>query len=636
LVEAHPTNGNRHAKSGQRVGWRWGVWLALAFACAAGLRNYRVDNDLGDWVPRLRARGPVKSYVVVGFERGTIDDRSLAERLCSLSVVAFCVSEHTFESGGRLMGMTPDAFVTSLDGTYAGVFLFPQADVDDARFVGAIRAAIEGTLGGRSEDVNLAGPAVFHMALNDASQRRLPQIMVLILLVGGVLMWAVTGSAATACAAMAAITLSQIVLVGALSWLRVPMDVSVSMVPPLMMGFGFSYAAHRALRTDVGGVLALCVVTTALGFGMFIFADAPPVRTFAVTSVVGLAGVWLAVMTLVPGPHPRGDCTAAPAESPRLQRIIRWTLARDPRVVAGIATVLTLLAAGSVRYQRVETNPLNYFSPDERVVRDFTILNERLTGMLSSQWSVSGDATPAPLLSHVQSVRKIIDMTPIFADGRRHFWCLADNDALGELIRLDGALRNWAREAQADIKWEGVAAQLGEISRIIEKIAVVSLPAMGLVAAVAVGWLSRSVVFGMISLWVNLLPVGVLMLIAAVMRWTLDLPSLMIGAVAVGMAIDDTLHIVSEQRQTGSVARAVVVCLRPCAGSSVVTAACFLCFAISTFGPTRQFGILLALASLAALLADLVLLPALCALVKRGDRTEKRGAAKGEEAAGYS
>ena len=273
----------------------------------------------------------------------------------------------------------------------------------------------------------------------------------------------------------------------------------------------------------------------------------------------------------------------------------------------------------SVTYLRFETNPLDYFLPAERLVVDFTTLNERLTGMLSVEWSVDGNADPTRPISCTPGVRKIVDITPIIGDGRRHLWCLADNYALPSLIGLDKSLHDWAREAQVDIEWRGVAAQLGEVSRILARVAVVSLPTMGLVAAMVVGFLCRSVVLGLISVWVSLLPVGALMLIAVAMHWALDLPSLMIGAIAVGMAIDDTLHIASTCRRKSSAAHAVAECFRPCAGGSVVTAACLLCFVISEFAPIRQFGVLLAVAALFAVLADLLLLPAVLKMLMRRD-----------------
>ncbi len=603
---------------------KWAVWLVAAAGCAVGLRNYRIDNDLGRWAPHLRATGPMRSYAVVGFEHEAVDGRALAEALCDLPGVAFCADRDTVKSGGDLIGVTPDEFVIGRDRTYAGIFLFRRAETSDQLFVDEIRRVLKDITGNHETCFSLGGPAVFHIALNQASQQRLPHIMLLILFLGGTLLWWVTGDFRAATAAMAAIALSQVILVGALSWFRVPMDVSLSMVPPLMMSFGFSYAAHRALRDGVIRVLVLCVATTAIGLGTFVFAAVPPIRLFAVAGVLGLATVWLAVITLVPASRRRNDVDRNQARAPNpFLHLVQRTVARRSPLVVGAACVLSLSVVFSIRYLRLETNPLHYFPSAHPLVVDAATLNERLTGMLSVQWSVKGEADPTTLISRAPGVRKIIDFTPMASDGKRHLWCLADNDALPSLMRLNESLRGWAREARVDVQWRGVGAQLGEVSTILAKVAAVSLPAMGFVAAAVVGLLYRSARLGLISLWVNLLPVGALMLIAALLDWALDLPSLMIGAIAVGLAIDDTLHIAAAWRRRSSVSLAMAECLRPCAGSSVVTAACLSCFAISAFAPIRQFGVLLAMAALFALLADLLLLPALLTMSMSGGRASK-------------
>lgn len=56
--------------------------------------------------------------------------------------------------------------------------------------------------------------------------------------------------------------------------------------------------------------------------------------------------------------------------------------------------------------------------------------------------------------------------------------------------------------------------------------------------------------------------------------------------------------------------RAMIECWRPCVGSSLAAAVCFALFTLSYFGPTAQFGTLMALATAFAMLANQLLLPA--------------------------
>ncbi|MCH7871504.1 MAG: MMPL family transporter, partial [Planctomycetes bacterium] len=235
----------------------WLMWGVAAALSGVGLRHYRIDNDFGNWIPELVAVGAVQSYAVVGFERESFDEAEIVAALRALPSVRYCLGLAEVELLERFGGVTPEHLVISDDGTYAGIFVFRRSDGDDDSLVRQIRTA----LAKYDSDLArfaLAGPAVFHVQLNDFSQRRLPVIMLLINLMGGLWMWWITGKPRVAAAAVAAIVVSQIVLLGIVSWQRIPVDMSLSMVPPLIMALGYSYAAHRALRHGITGTLLLC------------------------------------------------------------------------------------------------------------------------------------------------------------------------------------------------------------------------------------------------------------------------------------------------------------------------------------------------------------------------------------------
>jgi len=118
----------------------------------------------------------------------------------------------------------------------------------------------------------------------------------------------------------------------------------------------------------------------------------------------------------------------------------------------------------------------------------------------------------------------------------------------------------------------------------------------------------------------NLLPVvGVL----GLMGWTgipLDIATVMVAAVVLGIAVDDTLHTlgVFRVRQAGStLEEAVVATLRDTGPAYLLTGAILVAgfgvTALSSFAPTSRFGLLAAVAMVLAVVADLLLLPALLA-----------------------
>ncbi|MEE2662552.1 MAG: MMPL family transporter [Myxococcota bacterium] len=145
----------------------------------------------------------------------------------------------------------------------------------------------------------------------------------------------------------------------------------------------------------------------------------------------------------------------------------------------------------------------------------------------------------------------------------------------------------------------------------------VALAALGIFGFVALGL--RSPRLGALAMVPNLVPVlfffGLLGLGAA----PLSLPTSLIGAVALGIAIDDTVHLLVRYRDERIAGcdpeQAVSACLRsvgrPVAITSLMLSAAFGTIALSEFATLREFGVLTAVTMGLCLITDLVLLPAL-------------------------
>ncbi len=558
----------------------------------------------------MAAVGGVESYAVVGFERDAFRETEIAASLRKRSAVSFCLDSAWLRQVGRPDEFTPEDFTISEDGTYVGIYAFRRADHDDDTFVHQIRDE----LGKYDPNLNrfaLAGPAIFHVSLNAFSQQRLPVIMLLINLMGGAWLWWITGKPWAAVTGVAAIMLSQIVLLGIVSWQRIPVDMSLSMVPPLIMALGYSYAAHRALRRGITGTLLLCCSTTAAGIASVGISDLAPLRMFALYGALGMVLVWLAVVTLLPALS-ASDWSHRPRDR-WLEPLLRCNLAaikQHDKAIVLVGVALTTASFVAIPNLRFETNPLGYFPSDVRITRDFSTIDARLTGTLPFQVTVTGEADPSEMLRNTAGVKKILNVTDIVRGDDSTYWGLAQNDAMPDLVAAQQTWRDWAEMNHVQLQWRGVAAQINATGKTLRRVAVITLPAMGLIAVMSVGFLTRSIRMACLAAWVNLLPVCGLVLIAAITRISIGLPSLMIGAIAVGMAIDDTIHLVRAFQQRDGITRGLVRCWRPCVGSTLVVASCLTLFAISPFRPTRQFGILLATTAVFAIAIDMLLLPA--------------------------
>ena len=141
----------------------------------------------------------------------------------------------------------------------------------------------------------------------------------------------------------------------------------------------------------------------------------------------------------------------------------------------------------------------------------------------------------------------------------------------------------------------------------------------------------RSFKAALIALLPNLFPALVVLGMAGFLGFSLDVASLTTASVALGIAVDDTLHFLLWHRETLKRGRnhgseiqsreAVDSTLRYC-GTAIVQTSMILglsivLYAFCGFLPTVRFGILLSAMMLAALIGDLLLLPALLAIVAR-------------------
>ena len=144
--------------------------------------------------------------------------------------------------------------------------------------------------------------------------------------------------------------------------------------------------------------------------------------------------------------------------------------------------------------------------------------------------------------------------------------------------------------------------------------------AFGLIAVLMV-ILLKSTRAGLLSMLPNVFPVAV---IFGAMGWwgrTIDIGSMMTASVAMGIAVDDTVHFLTWFRRgmhDGMTRPAAVRhAYRRCAMAMIQTTAIaglsLLVFGMSHFQPVSQFGTLMFLLLIGALVGDLVFLPALLA-----------------------
>jgi predicted RND superfamily exporter protein len=128
-----------------------------------------------------------------------------------------------------------------------------------------------------------------------------------------------------------------------------------------------------------------------------------------------------------------------------------------------------------------------------------------------------------------------------------------------------------------------------------------------------------------ISLLPNVLPLAAAFALMSLLGWPLDAATVMVASVALGVAVDNTAHVLEgfrRQLSGGRHARAAATsALEDVVPAMLLTTATavvgFLSLCSSEFVPIRDFGFLASAAMVVALIGDVVVLPALLVLTER-------------------
>jgi hypothetical protein len=131
----------------------------------------------------------------------------------------------------------------------------------------------------------------------------------------------------------------------------------------------------------------------------------------------------------------------------------------------------------------------------------------------------------------------------------------------------------------------------------------------------------RGFIAGLVAMLPNILPV---VAIFGAMGWLgvpIDIGSMMAASIALGVAVDDTIHYMTwfrhELDETGCRRHAILGSFRHCATptlqAALISGLGLSVFAFSSFMPTRKFGYLMLTILMAGMVAELILLPALLA-----------------------
>ena len=370
----------------------------------------------------------------------------------------------------------------------------------------------------------------------------------------------------------------------------------------------------------------------------------------------------------------------------RLDRFTGWCAhlaIRRAGWVVGIAALLLAVGIPQIRHVEVETDLYAFFAADHPITVATRRVEERLSGVMPLEvvFDAPGrdglhdpqrlreirrvqdwlDARPevdyslslADLVEQMHwafhaedpAYRTIPDSEPLIAQ----YLLIYDGNDLHDVVDRDvqrarmllnlnahGAralnaliadLRAYLEaEPPGDLRWDlaGMGRLFADQERLLIEGQVRSLFAVTALVLALMLILWRSPGMAALSMLPNVSPVVLIFMVMGVLGIWLDTATAMIASVAVGIAVDDTIHIVHSYLRrcragvctAWAIARTFRQTGRTVTVTTIVLTAQFVVLGLSAFQPTVFFGLLSALGLVTALAFDLLVLPALLVLLR--------------------
>jgi predicted RND superfamily exporter protein len=421
----------------------------------------------------------------------------------------------------------------------------------------------------------------------------------------------------------------------------------------------------------------LAALTTAAGFLSLTATSVLPVRDFGVTAAFGISFAFLIAILFVPSALRLHHQAIRSVEE---EKIPRWcaalsTLSRRRGWILAITGVLLLSSVVGIFQIRIDTSPYRFFPPSHYLNRAREAYL-KATGFEASinlmVYRKDGQALDGPAMKELAAMRDSIARHPLVADtlglltiggfvtgGEKRFIDLlgeSNTPGRGLLTGLITGNRLFRRYLSSDGKRSSFTIMLRNhaaepvmsVIRAVEKAAASQAPDLSVIPTgqtvlfakmvdhlfynqvssvflilsfvTAVFVLTfRSIRVGLISLVTNLTPI---LFTLGLMGWLgipLNIATVMVSGIAVGISVDSTIHFLHSQRgrlRAGAgydeaIDLAIRAKARPIIFTSLLLASAFLCYLFSSFMPVFYLGALTALTMIGAMIGALVLLPAL-------------------------
>jgi predicted RND superfamily exporter protein len=544
----------------------------------------------------------------------------------------------------------------SEDGKTAGILvLLPKAmEIDRPTLLGRVDTILAPY---RSQyTFHLGGPTVVNVELDQASKEQTRSLLGLAFLLSVLGLYWVFRSPGYVLVAIIASGLSVLWTLGIAAASGMTLNMITTVLPILLWVYMLTGSIHviyhirlrwkgdvslnRAILEALQAILfpySIAYLTTAVGFVSLLTSPMQPVRDLGLYAGIGIGLGFLGNLVLIPGIlKALGGIKAGSSVPLKPSSQIPQTgillIRKWSRAIAPVGVALLLLPIILLSSLKVESNVLTFFKAGSPILTDYQFISANLTGLSTIEVDFQGETEKCfdHALRLVEKIRDLPEIKPIVYPFGSHVRMSIAVKAMESMAfnRLVKTLR-----ARMDsLPAEGVRARLTGtvvlLNQVQEELLHTQIRSFALAFAVIFAifiLIFRSLSLILIGFVVNLLPVAVLFAFLALSRIPLNVATVMIASIAIGIAVDDTVYFLgrfrSELREggdwEGSIERAYVYLARPMTFTSLVTTLGFLILTLAGFRPISYFGLLGAVTLAAAWAGDVILSPALLYIMPR-------------------
>jgi predicted RND superfamily exporter protein len=445
--------------------------------------------------------------------------------------------------------------------------------------------------------------------------------------------------------------------------------------------------AARSTLTAVVAPIAWTAITGAIGYGALVTSDVVPIQQFG--AILGICTFVAAILVMLISPIamlppfrlevPVRHGTSSPVAG-LMNRLILQVYRHPGAIIMTVFAIVLPVAVGMARLS-YETNYINLFRPETRVVGDYHTVESKLGGIGLVELVVPLGPALAPgrlhdlkvvedrireiRVSDPQALAQVLSLATVLdPDGRlaalpadrqdriladklaliaaspqsellRSFWN-ADTGETRFLIRLKeqqpapDKTRIFRDATAAAAETFGSKSYLTGLSFLMTRTteAIIATQwgtflwsAIGILLMLSLAF--RSLILAVLAILPTLLSVALVLGLMGWLRIQLDMATALVASVALGLSVDDTFHCLLQfHRQRKRRVRQRLFESYRVSGpgvllSSLAVAIGFAALRASEFEPFVNFGTMVGIATAGSTLGNLVLLPACLTLGRR-------------------